>query len=191
MQNYLLLAVLVLLINSLPAFAPPTWAILVFFLINFQLSAFVLVIIGVLSATTRRAFLAWYFRRFAHLVPISFRRNMDYLGDVLQGSDGKKFTILGLFLISPIPSAQLFEAAGLMKTVKLRPLLVAFALGRTVSYTTYLTGASFVSDSSIGDLIIRELKSTLAISTQIALIIGLMVIGNIDWRKRVKSKTKG
>jgi hypothetical protein len=186
MQNYLFLVGLILFINSIPAFAPPTWAILIFFMINFDLNPVLLVILGVLSATTGRAFLAWYFRKFAHLVPKKFAKNMDYAGRYVESGSLKKYTLLGLFLISPISSAQLFEAAGLMKSIRIKPLLAAFAFGRTISYSTYLTGANFVSDSSIGELLMRELKSPWAIGSQIVMILGLVGLGQINWSKRIQ-----
>lgn len=190
MQNYLLLVALILFINSIPAFAPPTWAILIFFMINFNLNPIFLVLLGVLSATTGRAFLAWYFRKFAHLVPKKFARNMDYAGRYVESGSLRKYTLLGIFLISPVSSAQLFEAAGLMKSIRIKPLLAAFAVGRTISYTTYLTGASLVSDSTIGELVMRELKSPWAIATQIVMILGLVGLGQINWAKRVQRRAK-
>jgi hypothetical protein len=187
MQNYLFLIGLILFINSIPAFAPPTWAILIFFMINFDLNPPLLVLLGVLSATTGRAFLAWYFRKFAHLIPSKFARNMDYAGRYLESGSLRKYSLLGIFLISPISSAQLFEAAGLMKSIRLKPLLAAFAVGRSISYSTYLTGANFISESTIGGVVIRELKSPWAIGTQIAMILGLVAIGQIDWAKKFQN----
>ena len=190
MQNYLFLIGLILIINSIPAFAPPTWAILIFFMINFDLNPPLLVLLVVLSATTGRAFLAWYFRKFAHLVPKKFAKNMDYAGRYVESGSLRKYTLLGLFLISPISSAQLFEAAGLMKSIRIKPLLAAFAVGRTISYSTYLTGASFVSDSTIGELVMRELKSPWAIGTQIVMILGLVGLGQINWAKRIQKSPR-
>ena len=160
--------------------------ILVFFLINYDLNPVALVILGVISATAGRGFLAWYFRKFAHLVPTRFSKNMEYAGHYFQKGSGKKYAILALFLVSPISSAQLFEAAGFMKTVALKPLLAAFAVGRTFSYTTYVSGAAVLAASNFGDVIIHELRSPWAIATQIAMIIGLVLLGSIDWKKRLK-----
>ena len=190
MLTYLALIAIVLLINSLPAFAPPTWAILIFFVIHYDSNPVLLVILGVISSTTGRAFLAWYFRKFAHLIPTRYSRNMEYAGRYLEASPEKKYAVLALFLISPISSAQLFEAAGLMKTVALKPLLAAFAAGRTFSYSTYVTGATVVASSSIGDVVVKQLKSPWAISVQVAMILGLVLLGSIDWKKRVNWKNR-
>ena len=187
MEIYLALVLVILATNSLPAFAPPTWVILIFFLINYEISPVLLVILGVLSATAGRAFLAWYFRKFAHLIPTRFSTNMEYAGHYFQRSTTKRYAILALFLVSPISSAQLFEAAGLMKTVALKPLLAAFALGRTISYSTYVTGASVIAASNFGEVLLHELRSPWAIATQIALILGLVVLGNINWKLKLRS----
>ena len=186
MLHYIVLIAAILIANSLPAFAPPTWTILVFFLINHDLNPVALVILGVIAATAGRGFLAWYFRKFSHLVPTRFSKNMEYAGQYFQKDAGKKYSVLALFLISPISSAQLFEAAGLMKTVALKPLLAAFAVGRTISYATYVTGAELVAASNIGAIVIHELKSPWAIATQIVMIFALVGLGSVDWQKRIK-----
>lgn len=172
--------------NSLPAFAPPTWMILVFFLLNYELNPYAVVVLGVISATSGRAFLAWYFRKFAHLVPTRFSKNMEYAGHYFQKSTTKRYSMLALFLVSPISSAQLFEAVGLMKTVSIKPFLLVFAFGRSFSYSTYVTGASLAASSNFGDVIVHELRSPWAIGAQVVLILGLVALGNIDWKARLK-----
>jgi len=184
-EIYFLAALIVLAINILPAFAPPTWMVLIFFLINYQANPIALVTIGVLSATLGRAFLAWYFRKFAHLIPSRFSRNMEYAGQYFTKKSSNRYALLAIFLISPISSAQLFEAAGLMKTIALRPLLIAFAIGRTISYSTYLAGAVTLAATNFGDLLIHQLKSPWAIASQIALIAALAILGAIDWKSKL------
>ena len=186
MEYYLALVAAILIANAVPAFAPPTWVILVFFLINYELNPVALVVLGVFSATAGRAFLAWYFRKFAHLFPSRFTHNLEYAGHYFQNHTAKRYSILALFLISPISSAQLFEAAGMMKNVALKPLLLAFALGRSISYSTYVSGAAFVAASNIGEIAIHQLKSPWAIATQIAMILGLVALGSVDWKSRLK-----
>lgn len=186
MEIYLIAVIAIVLLNALPAFAPPTWMALIFFLINYDANPIALVILGVISATTGRAFLAWYFRKFAHLIPSRFAKNMEYAGHYFTDHSTKRFTLLAIFFLSPISSAQLFEAAGLMKTVKLKPLLIAFAAGRTFTYSTYVSGAAVIAATTFGELLIYELKSPWAIGVQIAMIAGLVALGSIDWKKRLK-----
>jgi uncharacterized membrane protein YdjX (TVP38/TMEM64 family) len=185
-EIYLIAILVIILMNALPAFAPPTWMALVFFLLNYDANPIALVVLGVLSATTGRAILAWYFRKFSHLIPTRFSKNMEYAGRYFTGHAGKRYTVLALFLISPISSAQLFEAAGMAKTVALKPLLAAFALGRTVSYSTYVTGAAAVAATNFGEIMVHELRSPWAIGAQIAMIAAFIAFGSIDWQKRIK-----
>jgi hypothetical protein len=58
-------------------------------------------------------------------------------------------------------------------------------LGRTVSYTTYVTGAAVIAASTFGEVVIHELKSPWAIATQVMMIIALVALGNVDWKKRL------
>ena len=110
---------------------------------------------------------------------------MEYAGHYFTNHSTKRYAVLAMFLVSPVSSAQLFEAAGLMKTVKLQPLLIAFAAGRTISYSTYVTGAAAIAATNFGDLLIHQLKSPWAIGLQIVMIAGLVALGSIDWKSRV------
>jgi hypothetical protein len=80
--EYLVLVPAILIANAVPAFAPPTWTILIFFLFNYDLNPIALVILGVISATAGRGFLAWYFRKFAHLVPARSTRYLPYFSSL-------------------------------------------------------------------------------------------------------------
>ena len=186
MEIYLIAAIAIIALNALPAFAPPTWMALVFFLINYESNPVAIVVVGVVSATAGRFFLAWYFRKFAHLVPTKFSKNMEYAGHYFTDHSTKRYALFALFFFSPLSSAQLFEAAGLMKTIKLKPLLLAFAAGRTVTYSTYVTGAAVLAATNFGEVLISQLKSPWAMALQIAMIAGLIALGSIDWKKRLR-----
>jgi membrane protein YqaA with SNARE-associated domain len=99
MEMYLFAIIIIIAMNALPAFAPPTWMALVFLLLNYDLNPVVLVALGVVSATSGRAILAWYFRRFSHLVPTRFSQNMEHAGKFLSSDPSKRYAILALFLI--------------------------------------------------------------------------------------------
>lgn len=188
MEIYFIAAIAIIALNALPAFTPPTWMALVFFLLNYDLNPVALVIFGVVSATSGRAILAWYFRKFAHLVPTRFSRNMEGAGKYFGAHPGKRYAVLALFLISPISSAQLFEAAGMAKTIALKPLLAAFALGRTISYSAYISGAAAIAATSFGEIVLHELRSPWAITAQVAMIALFIAFGSIDWKNRLKAR---
>lgn len=86
---------------------------------------------------------------------------------------------LGLFALSPVPSAQLFIAAGLLR-VRLLPLTAAFFAGRLVSYSLYV-GATTAASASLGELIGDSLTSPLGVALQLAMLAGLVVLVRVDW----------
>lgn len=185
MEIYLIVALAVIFLNILPAFSPPTWLALIFFKLNYDLNSVALILIGVASATIGRGFLAWYFRKFSHLIPARFLKNMEFAGEYLGSRPQRRYAVMILFLISPVSSTQLFEAAGMMKTVSLKPLLALFALGRTFSYSFYVFGAAAIAATNFGEIVTAEIKSPWAIGVQLLMIAGLIALGLIDWKKKL------
>ena len=61
------------------------------------------------------------------------------------------------------------------------PLLLAFGGGRLISYSIYVSGASVLKETSLGQIIQKEFTSPLAIVIQVLLIIGLVALGNVKW----------
>ena len=182
MTDYLIVVAVVFGINLLPAFAPPTWSVLVFFAFSQNLNNFALIAIGVISATTARYLLALIFRSNRHLFPASYIGNLENAGTHLRRSSGHLAATWLLFFISPFSSAQLFEAAGLMKNVALRPLAGAFAAGRVLTYSIYVFGTSAFASTSLGELLKQNLTSPKAIAVQVLFILGLFGLGLIKWR---------
>jgi hypothetical protein len=140
-----------------------------------------LVLLGVLSATLGRAILASVFRAIRSWLPKGYVANMERIGMKIEKNPRRTLGLLTLFFLSPISSAQLFEAAGIIKAIALGPLLLAFAGGRLISYSIYVSGASAVKETSLGQIIRNELTSPLAIALQVLLILGLIALGNVKW----------
>jgi hypothetical protein len=180
-SHYLLAVAVIAGANLLPAFAPPTWSILVFFTLRYHMNPVALVLLGVLSATLGRAILASVFRAIRSWLPKGYVANMERIGMKIEKNPRRTLGLLTLFFLSPISSAQLFEAAGIIKAIALGPLLLAFAGGRLISYSIYVSGASAVKETSLGQIIRNELTSPLAIALQVLLILGLIALGNVKW----------
>jgi uncharacterized membrane protein YdjX (TVP38/TMEM64 family) len=176
-------------VNLLPAFGPPTWALLVFFRFNSDLAAVPLVLLGAVAAASGRLVLAMTTRHFRSRFSEERRRNLAAAEEVLVGSRGKALAGLGLFALSPVPSAQLFVAAGLL-TVPLVPLTAAFFVGRLVSYSIYVAAASAAKDS-LGDVLSDVVGSPLGIALQILLLGGLVLLFRIDWVSIVRRQGGG
>ncbi|HEU5254272.1 MAG TPA: hypothetical protein VFU16_13205 [Solirubrobacterales bacterium] len=161
-------------INLLPAFGPPTWAVLVFFSLDFDLPAVPLVLGGALAAASGRFVLANGARRLRPRLSAARRERLDRAEAALRGDRSRTAAGLGLFALSPVPSGQLFVAAGLM-TVPLLPLTAAFFAGRLVSYSIYLSAAT-VAERNLGDVVTEALTSPLGIGLQLLMLAALAVL---------------
>jgi membrane protein YqaA with SNARE-associated domain len=161
-------------INLLPAFGPPTWAVLVFFSLNFDLPAVPLVLFGALAAASGRFLLAQGSRRLRPRFSRERIAHIDRVQAAVSANRRRSVAGLGLFALSPVPSGQLFVAAGLM-TVPLAPLTAAFFAGRLVSYSIYV-GAATVAEQSLGSIVTEALTSPLGLGLQVAMVIGLAAL---------------
>ena len=120
-MEYLVVGSCIFGVNLLPAFGPPTWAVLVFFRLNSDLAAVPLVLFGAVAAAAGRFVLASASAPYRARFSAERLESLQAAEDALVGSRGKALAGLGLFALSPLPSAQLFVAAGLL-TVPLVPL---------------------------------------------------------------------
>jgi uncharacterized membrane protein YdjX (TVP38/TMEM64 family) len=161
-------------VNLLPAFGPPTWAVLVLFTLNFDLPSAPLVIAGALAAATGRFVLAKGARRVRPRLSEARLARLDRAQRTLSRNRPRAAAGLGLFALSPVPSGQMFVAAGLM-TVPLLPLTAAFFSGRLVSYSIYVSAAT-LAERNLGELTLDALTSPLGMALQIAMLVGLALL---------------
>ena len=179
-MQYVYLLLVVFGINLLPAFGPPTWTILVFARITWGLNPVAIVVIGAIGAGSGRYLLALGARRFRHRLSDKRRENLTAASDALLKRRGSAIASLGLFAISPLPSAQLFVAAGLLD-LNLVPLTLAFFAGRIVSYSIYVTVAS-VATQHLGNVLSQVLGSPWSIAVQLVLLAAVSVLPFINWK---------
>ncbi len=172
MAGELLIALgVVFAVNLLPAFGPPTWAVLVFFSLQFDLPAVPLVLGGALAAASGRYLLASVSRRLRPRLSAARLRRLDRAQAAFGAERRRTAAGLGLFALSPVPSGQLFVAAGLM-TVPLLPLTAAFFAGRLVSYSIYVSAANLAA-ANLGDVVLDALTSPLGMGLQLAMLVAL------------------
>jgi hypothetical protein len=187
MLTYLLVAAVVFGINLMPALGPPTWTVLVLFRLHEHLSAPLLIVIGALAAGAGRLCLAVGTRHVGRWLPDHRVASLRAAGDYLTGHRGRAAVGLGLFALSPLPSAQLFEAAGVMK-VPLLPITTAFFGGRLVSYSLYI-GAAGVADASLGGQLQKSITSWPSITLQAVMLVGVVLLARVDWAKRLPARS--
>jgi uncharacterized membrane protein YdjX (TVP38/TMEM64 family) len=189
MLELLTLFAIVFGVNLLPAFGPPTWAILVLYTLNSQLHPALLIPVAALAAASGRFLLALAFRLLGNRLPKKYRGNLAAAKEALEKNRRNAILALGLFALSPVPSAQLFEAAG-MAGIRLLPFTLAFFLGRIVSYAIYTLTAAGLRATSLGDTFKQALTSPWGIALQIAMLIALVLFARIDWSKWLAKNPK-
>lgn len=166
-----------------PALVPPSWAILAFFYIHFQLPLLPLTLGGAVSSTLGRLVLALGARQLGRrFISQQKQENLDHLGVWLNKRPAWQIAgALFLFAIGPIPSNQVFIAAGLTRT-RLTSVAVGFLLGRAVSYT-FLAEATKKAVSQIQAIFAQYFHSwsaLIGIAVTIAVIYALL---RINWIK--------
>ena len=188
-MKYLILVGVVFGVNLLPAFGPPTWAVLVYFRLQSSLPAVPLVLLGAVAAASGRLVLAHASRRFRGHLSAQRIEHLQAARDRLAGGRKRAAAGLGLFALSPVPSAQLFVAAGLV-AAPLLPLTLAFFAGRLVSYSVYVAAAS-AAKHSFGSIVGRSFTSPLGVALQLLMLAALVVLLRVDWGRVLSRRDRG
>lgn len=179
---YLLLFAIVYGNNLLPAFGPPTWAIIVLYGLNSNLPMPGIVVVGALAAASGRYTLAHGFRLLARFVSEKRKRSLAAARAAFERRKRNGLMALALFAVSPLPSAQLFAAVGLAG-VPLLSFTLAFFSGRLVSYSIYAGSAKALEGTSWGQTLQDQMASPLGIALQVVMLALLVAFARIDWEK--------
>jgi membrane protein YqaA with SNARE-associated domain len=182
--EWLLIAyAVVFAMNVIPAFMPPTWIVVSFFLIAYHLPFWLLCLGAALSATSGRCVLAYLSRRWGRqLLSGEQRQNVSALGDWLSRKSGWSQALAVLiYCLGPIPSNQMFIAAGLANA-RLGPVAAGFFAGRLVSYPLFAVTAKGVSDH-FGSIFVKEWHDPKFLFLELLSIAGVVLFAHIDWPK--------
>ena len=185
--QYLLLFGVVFGINLLPAFGPPTWSVIVLFGLNSDLPIPGMVLTGAAAAALGRMLLAYGFRWFGGRLSEKTRANLTAAREAFERRKSSGILALGLFALSPVPSAQLFGAIG-MAGVKIVPFTAAFFAGRLVSYSIYTGSARVIEAYTLTDTFMDALTSPWGIVLQVLMLAGLVALAKVNWAKVLAPK---
>lgn len=178
---YLVLLGSVLLVNLLPAFAPPTWALLVFFMTRYELSPALVVLCGVTAATMGRWILTWYTAWIAHfLFNKEQEENLSYLAGRLGKTPLANFLFIVLYCLTPLSSAALFVAAGMIN-MRRDVLLAGFFVGRLMSYSVLILAANRLT-ATIRDVTDQGGVTLTGIIASVLALVVLAMFLCLDWR---------
>lgn len=177
MDKYLLLFSLVLLVGLIPAFGPPSWVFAVFFYHKYKLAFLVVVIVTAISTTIGRILLSLVTKKLKRFLPNKILSNLEYAKDILERRRKSTWLFIGLFVVSPLPSAQLFEAVGLLQN-NLLSLGGAFLIGRIISLSFYLLISTLVVQN-ISQLWSAGLTNPWILSVEIICILAVLILLNL------------
>lgn len=185
--NWLTVLAVAIGLNAIPAFMPPTWSVLAYFHLQDGLAILPLAAVGALGATSGRALLAMMSRAVGtRMLPHRWRANIESLGVELQRRHELGFFALALFALGPVPSNQLFVAAGIARA-PLAPILAVFAAARFLSYVVWITIAEKAA-ASLTELLTPRLGTEVATIVQIAGFVILIAIMQVDWTRLLRRR---
>ena len=182
---FFLIFLVVFLLNVVPIFAPPTWAVLSFIAIRFESNIMLLAVVGAVGATLGRLALAKLSRVIVRQKILSddTRRNIDAVKERLESKAELTFGVLLFYAFSPFPSNHLFIAYGLT-ALKLKLIAIPFLLGRVVSYAFLAFTASGVAQLlNYGSETPRSFFSYYFVASQLLGLLTIYVLTKIDWRR--------
>jgi len=187
---FLIIFLVVLVLNVIPVFAPPTWTVMSFIAIRFNPNIIVLAVIGAIAATLGRIVLA---RLSTIIVRQRFlsrgaTENIDAVKTRLESNRNLTFAVFLFYAFSPLPSNHLFIAYGLT-ALKLKLIAIPFLIGRVVSYTFWAFTASRVarvlSDESMAT---KSFFSYYFIASQLFGLLVIYVFTKVDWSVLFREK---
>jgi len=181
--------VVIFLANIIPAFMPPSWAILSAFYISSPQNIFALILIGVTASTCGRFALAKLSGKVtSKFASASKKKEFDAIGAKLEGKAFQKFIFTFIYALSPLPSNALFIAFGATKT-RMREVLAGFFIGRFISYLflVFTTNQVFSSLEATA-------QGAGTLGTIMVEVIGVIAIVGfffVDWNKLISLEMPG
>lgn len=171
----------VLVINIVPAFMPPTWRVLslVYQIMPAKFAPVTLALVGCVSSTLGRAVLMYAGIAGREVMSDRRKGSMDNLRHRIESMKGGGFILSFVVALSPLPSNAYFLAIGMMKYGTAQ-VYAGFAAGRFISYLV-LIELFTVAERSFSALFAAQL-----FSVSILDIVGFaatIVFTVIDWPK--------
>jgi membrane protein YqaA with SNARE-associated domain len=171
------------IINVVPAFMPPSWSVLAFFLIQYHLPLLVVTIGGAVASSVGRWLLALGARRWGpKFLSQRRRRGLRQLGTWIDQKPTWAIpVVVMLFALGPVPSNAVFLAAGLTG-IRLVPVVAGFFVGRAISYTVL----DLLSQKAAGDfknIFLGGLTDPKTIIVDLAMLGAVVAFAFVDWPK--------
>ncbi|OXI64734.1 hypothetical protein CFB81_32725 [Burkholderia sp. AU28863] len=185
MLTLAVLFVLILLLNLMPAFAPPTWMAMSW--VGFNLpdgNPLVFAVVAAAAATLGRVILATFARSLvrSRWMRDADRENIDVATHWLRKHRTLTVGAFFFYALSPLPSNYLFIAYGL-SGLPLRIIAAAFFVGRATTYAIWAHLGRFASTSlDVESGLEGSYLGGYFVVTQLALLGIVFALMKLDWR---------
>jgi hypothetical protein len=177
---WLLMFAGIIVLNTIPAFMPPTWTLLAWAHINYDIPVVLIAAVGAVGAATGRVLLALGSRVLGmRIIPPRWRANIHTLLEEIRARPALSLGSLGLFALGPIPTNHLFIAVGLAGA-PLKAVTAVFGVTRFISYILWVQAAQ-TAVSSLDDILKPALGGGAAIAAQLVGFALLIFVMQIDW----------
>lgn len=174
-EYYVLLFIVAFLLNVQPIFNMPSWIVLSFFAVTYNLPIMTITVIGVATASLGRYVLARYTGELTdRYLPKKQKENVRFIAEFIVNKTNpiEIFTISFLYGLSPLPTNTLFMVAGAAH-MKLPFIIAGFFFGEFLSNFVYVSAVSIALN--ISHLLIMG-------------VVGIALTGVImfvDWKKLI------
>jgi hypothetical protein len=172
---------LVFVMNIVPAFMPPTWSVLAYFRIEHGLPLLALTIGGAAMSALGRVQLARLSGHLQRFLPAKDQANAKSLGAYITAHPNWRDGITFAYSLGPLPSNQLFIAAGIAK-IPLRRIATVFFVSRAIGDTFWVWTAGNVAHN-LGDIFSGGVTNWRSVLIQIASLLMILVLFHLPWAK--------
>jgi|SRR5579862_9428960 len=166
-----------LILDFIPFFVPPPWAVMVYLFVRYQLNPWLIVPLGAAGSTVAKYFMMLCVPKFSKIfIKRAKHEELEYVGKRLSRRLWKSWLFVFFFAISPLPDIVLFTGASIAKVKPLR-ILPPYFLGKLVTLTVLL----FVGRYAVANFIHHPAgafpwKGILTVLAACALMVALLFI---------------
>lgn len=160
---------------------PPTWTVISFIHIRYDVNLLLIALIGALSSSMGRLILSKItYRSSRKVLSEKSISSMSYLGKAIKKRPNSSFFVTLFWALSPFGSNYLFIAIGLAKS-NLRYTISGFLTGRTISYFLLAYTAGVVYEN-IYETIVDKIWSLENLIINIVGLLTMYLYIALDWK---------
>lgn len=172
---------LVLVINIIPAFMPPTWSVLAYFRLAHHLPLLPLTVGGAAMSAVGRVQLAHLSSRMGRFLSSKDRANADALAAFITAHPNWRDGVTFAYSLGPLPSNQLFIAAGIAR-IPMRRVATVFFVSRAIGDTFWVWTAGNVA-RNLGGIFSGGVTNWHSVLIQVVSLALVGVLFHLPWAK--------